>query len=48
LLDNVRHAFVGGMSTMLWVCGGIAVLGVFLTWLFLPREAVKASSELSV
>jgi EmrB/QacA subfamily drug resistance transporter len=39
LLDTVVHAFVHGMATMLWVCGGIAILGTFLTLIFLPRHA---------
>jgi DHA2 family multidrug resistance protein-like MFS transporter len=52
LLDSVRAAFVHGMGTMLWVCGGIAVAGLVLALAFLPRraaveatEAVGASSE---
>jgi DHA2 family multidrug resistance protein-like MFS transporter len=52
LLDSVRAAFVHGMGTMLWVCGGIALAGLVLALAFLPRrapveasEAVGASSE---
>ncbi len=39
LLDSVRHAFVQGMDTMLWACGGIALAGSILALLFLPRRA---------
>jgi DHA2 family multidrug resistance protein-like MFS transporter len=39
LLDSVRHAFVQGMDTMLWVCGGIALVSAILALLFLPRRA---------
>jgi MFS transporter, DHA2 family, multidrug resistance protein len=39
LLDSVRQAFVQGMDTMLWVCGGIALASAILALLFLPRRA---------
>ena len=39
LLDSVRHAFVQGMDTMLWVCGGIALASAILALIFLPRRA---------
>jgi DHA2 family multidrug resistance protein-like MFS transporter len=39
LLDSVRHAFVTGMDTMLWVCGGIALVSAILAVIFLPRRA---------
>ena len=39
LLDSVRNAFVQGMDTMLWVCGGIALASAILAFLFLPRRA---------
>jgi EmrB/QacA subfamily drug resistance transporter len=39
LLDSVRHAFVQGMDTMLWACGGIALASAILALLFLPRRA---------
>jgi MFS family permease len=39
LLDSVRHAFVQGMDTMLWVCGSIALASAILALLFLPRQA---------
>ena len=38
LLDSVRAAFVQGMDTMLWVCGGIALASAILALLFLPRR----------
>ena len=42
LLDSVRQAFVQGMDTMLWVCGGIALASAILALLFLPRRAEGA------
>jgi hypothetical protein len=39
LLDSVRHAFVQGMDSMLWVCGAIALASAILALLFLPRRA---------
>jgi len=38
LLDSVRAAFVQGMDTMLWVCGGIALASAILALIFLPRR----------
>jgi hypothetical protein len=38
LLDSVRAAFVAGVDTMLWVCGGIALASAVLALLFLPRR----------
>ena len=43
LLDSVRHAFVAGMDTMLWICGGIALVSAILAVLFLPRRAEGAA-----
>jgi hypothetical protein len=43
LLDSVRHAFVVGMDTMLWVCGGIALVSAILAVIFLPRRAGGAA-----
>jgi len=43
LLDSVRHAFVQGLDTMLWVCGGIALASAILALLFLPRRAEGAA-----
>ena len=43
LLDSVRHAFVQGLDTMLWVCGGIALASAILALLFLPRRADGAA-----
>jgi EmrB/QacA subfamily drug resistance transporter len=39
LLQNVRAAFAGGMDTMLWACGGIALVSAILALVFLPRNA---------
>jgi DHA2 family multidrug resistance protein-like MFS transporter len=39
LLESVRNAFVQGMDTMLWVCGGIALASAILALIFLPRRA---------
>jgi MFS transporter, DHA2 family, multidrug resistance protein len=38
LLDSVRTAFVHGLDTMLWVCGGIALASAILAFIFLPRR----------
>jgi len=38
LLGHVEQAFVHGMNVMLWICGGIALASIFLTWRFLPRQ----------
>jgi MFS family permease len=43
LLDSVRHAFVAGMDTMLWICGGIALVSAILAVIFLPRRAEGAA-----
>jgi DHA2 family multidrug resistance protein-like MFS transporter len=43
LLDSARTSFVHGMDVMLVVCGGIAVAGIVLALLFLPRR--KAAPE---
>jgi MFS transporter, DHA2 family, multidrug resistance protein len=45
LLDSVRHAFVVGMDTMLWICGGIALVSAILAVLFLPRRAGGAAES---
>ena len=41
-LRSVQSAFVAGMDAMLWVCGGIAVVGLVLALRFLPRRAAAA------
>ncbi|MFC6020547.1 MFS transporter [Plantactinospora solaniradicis] len=38
LLDTVRRAFVDAMDAMLWVCGGLGLLGAVLAVVFLPRH----------
>lgn len=38
LLDTVRRAFVDAMDAMLWVCGGLGLLGAVLAIAFLPRQ----------
>jgi MFS transporter, DHA2 family, multidrug resistance protein len=38
LLDSARSAFVQGMDTMLWACGGIAITSAVLALVFLPRR----------
>jgi EmrB/QacA subfamily drug resistance transporter len=43
LLDSVRHAFVAGLDTMLWICGGIALVSAILAVLFLPRRPEGAA-----
>src|SRR5215207_6443408 len=42
LLTSVREAFVHAMDVMLMVCAGVAVLGVALALLFLPRRPAVA------
>ena len=37
LLRSVQTAFVQGMDAMLWVCAGVALLGIVLTLALLPR-----------
>jgi DHA2 family multidrug resistance protein-like MFS transporter len=44
LLDSVRAAFVHGMDTLLWTCGGLAVAGVMLALAFLPRRAATVEA----
>jgi MFS transporter, DHA2 family, multidrug resistance protein len=39
LLEEVRTAFVHGMDTMMWACGGIALACAILGLIFLPRRA---------
>ena len=48
LLGSVRHAFVSGMDTMLWVCAGIALVGAILGAIFLPRQAEWAAERAAV
>ncbi len=43
LLGSVRHAFVSGMDTMLWVCAGIALVSAILGAVFLPRRTQWAA-----
>ncbi|MFC5405079.1 DHA2 family efflux MFS transporter permease subunit [Cohnella soli] len=45
LLNNVRHSFVNGMSSLLWICGGIALLGAILALAFLPRRMSSSSNS---
>jgi MFS transporter, DHA2 family, multidrug resistance protein len=40
LLDSVRSAFVHGMHVMLWVCAGVAVVGLLLTLAYLPARTL--------
>jgi DHA2 family multidrug resistance protein-like MFS transporter len=44
LLDAVRAAFVDGMDVMLWVCVAVAVAGVMLALVFLPRRTGAAEA----
>lgn len=45
LMVSVHTAFVHGMNVMLWICGIIAVLGIFLTLKFLPRRVESHEKE---
>jgi DHA2 family multidrug resistance protein-like MFS transporter len=44
LLEQVRAAFVHGMDMMLLLCGGVALAGVALTLVFLPRRAAAVEA----
>jgi MFS transporter, DHA2 family, multidrug resistance protein len=48
LLLAVRTAFVTGMDTMLLVCAAIALVGILLALVFLPRRGVAQASAASV
>jgi hypothetical protein len=48
LLHAVRDAFVNGMDTMLWVCGGIALASAILALLFLPRRTAGEVAPVTV
>jgi len=45
LLGSARTAFVHGLDTMLWVCGGIALASAILALFFLPRQAGAAEAD---
>ena len=45
LYDSVRSAFVHGMDIMLLVCAGLAVVGMALALVFLPRRSASLESE---
>ncbi len=47
LLHSARTAFVQGMDTMLWACGGIAVASAVLALIFLPRRPDEAPAAAS-
>ncbi|WP_237566477.1 MFS transporter [Paenibacillus sp. EZ-K15] len=38
LLNSVHASFVAGMEAMLWVCGGVTVLGLLLTVIFIQKK----------
>jgi MFS transporter, DHA2 family, multidrug resistance protein len=42
LLGSGRDAFVHGLDTMLWACGGIALVSAILALIFLPRRVAGA------
>jgi DHA2 family multidrug resistance protein-like MFS transporter len=45
LLTSVRTAFVQGMDNALLVSAGIALIGVLLSLLYLPRSNAPMGSE---
>lgn len=48
LIDSVRSSFIHGMEVTLWVCGGVAALGVLITLSFLQTRVdrnVKSGLE---
>jgi DHA2 family multidrug resistance protein-like MFS transporter len=47
LLESVSSAFVNSLDLMLWVCCGVAVLGILLALIFLPKHGqVSATNRL--
>lgn len=47
LIDSVRSSFIHGMEITLWVCGGVAALGVLITLSFLQTRVDRnVKSEL--
>jgi predicted MFS family arabinose efflux permease len=45
LLNDVRDAFMTSLNTTMWVSAGIAVCGVVLAAVLMPRRAAKASQD---
>ncbi|RUT35497.1 DHA2 family efflux MFS transporter permease subunit [Paenibacillus zeisoli] len=45
LLNSVRMAFIHGMDMMLWVCAGIAVLGLLFVLAFLHSSSERKETE---
>ncbi|WEK53727.1 MAG: DHA2 family efflux MFS transporter permease subunit [Candidatus Cohnella colombiensis] len=45
LLVSVQNAFIHGMGSMLWICGGIAIVSIVLTLIFLPKQLGVSQSE---
>ncbi len=45
LIAAANHAFVGAMSSAVWVAAGIALLGAILTWIFLPAKALDPDDK---
>jgi DHA2 family multidrug resistance protein-like MFS transporter len=43
LVASVQESFAHAMDVMLWVCGGIAVVGIVLALAFLPRRSDGAT-----
>jgi EmrB/QacA subfamily drug resistance transporter len=48
LLSQVRRAFVDGMDATLWACGGIALVGLALALVILPRVARRSAPEAAI
>ncbi|MFD0714061.1 DHA2 family efflux MFS transporter permease subunit [Paenibacillus sp. GCM10027626] len=44
LLTQVQNAFVFGMGRLLWICGGIAAVGLLLVVLYLRKAKERASA----
>lgn len=45
LTRSAREAFVHGMDITLWVCSGLALVGIVLALAFLPRRSSPAEPE---
>lgn len=48
LVAAANEAFVGAMSSAVWVAAGMALLGAILTWLYLPARALDPSDSRSI
>ncbi|GAA5047222.1 MFS transporter [Nocardia callitridis] len=45
LLDSVTAAFLDSVTTMLWVCTGIAIVGAVVSMVFMPKRAKAVDAD---